>query len=309
MYDWNLLFYTFTDNDLEVGSFKDIAKLTALNCTSPNIVINMLLDTSTMGSYRIRLNGNPYMSGDMHICRLPNQNMSDPNTLRRFLESSLERDPAHHTCLVLGGHGSGWYLYTETNSILPITLLNKTLEEAKIHLDLLCLDNCLMACLETAVELAPSVDYIIAFQNYCPWDGVIGPNMIAEFAHERDILSLLTSLQDDFIRRAEGEEADCSIIVTKEALALAELLQDQVLPLVDVRVDKDYPHLLDLYSLAKQIPGFSFVFERVVYRYRQVKSKPRPDLHGLSCLYRVEEDASDPYQGWQGLKCRLTIKD
>jgi Clostripain family len=307
MYDWNILLYTFTDNDLEVGSFKDIAKLTALNNTYPNVVVNMLLDTATMGSYRIRLSGNPYNHGDMHIRRVSNQNMSDPSTLRRFIESALRHDPARKICLILGGHGSGWYLFTEKNSILPITLLNKTLCEAKIHLDILCLDNCLMSCLETANELAPSVDYIVAFQNYCPWDGIIGPKLLTEFAQRNDTLSILTALQDDFILRAKDEEADCSILITKEAKRLARLLKDKVIPFADVRVDKEYPHLLDLYSLASSIPGFAQQFSRTVYRYVQASAKPRPDLHGLSCIYRPEIDESDPYQGWKGLRCGLII--
>ena len=88
IYEWNLLFYTFTDNELQEGSFKDLAKLTSLNQKNESVIIHILLDTMNMGSYLIKIKGNPYKKDNIRMTRLERQNMSKEDTLQSFLYMS-----------------------------------------------------------------------------------------------------------------------------------------------------------------------------------------------------------------------------
>lgn len=47
-YEWNILCYSFTNNELEIGSFKDLAKLTSLAHNHQSVIVHMLICTETM---------------------------------------------------------------------------------------------------------------------------------------------------------------------------------------------------------------------------------------------------------------------
>src|SRR5436189_4961009 len=112
-FEWNILCYTFTDNNLEIGSFRDLAKLTSIEHNHKNIIIHMIIDTQTMGTYFIKIHNNPYKDGNISMTRLSNINMSREKTLEHFISKSIDSVNFNRIALILGGHGSGWYLKTE----------------------------------------------------------------------------------------------------------------------------------------------------------------------------------------------------
>ena len=318
MYEWNVLCYEFTDNELEIGSFKDLSKLTLIDSEYKSVVVNILVDTATMGSYRIRITGNPYTHGHMHITRLPNQNMSSLSTLQHFIRESLIHDPAKRTALVMGGHGSGWFLLTEQNSVLSIANFASTIQRSSHHFNLICLDACLMSCVETAYELRKCTDYILCYEDYCPWEGIIGPNFMSilnSSVGERTG-KVARKLLGDFIQRVANIEdpADITLIKTKHLDNFAEFVRS--LPLhhpadTSFCIDPDYWQLQDLTSIVKnsvspeQFDQYNTLFGKVVRTYQQSEHKHNLNHHGLSMIADIEKDTYDTNKTWKSLHLSL----
>lgn len=318
MYEWNVLCYEFTDNELEVGSFKDLSKLTLIDTEYKSVVVNILVDTATMGSYRIRITGDPYIHGHMHITRLPNQNMSSLSTLQHFIRESLAHDPAKRTALVMGGHGSGWFFMTEQNSIMSIADFASTLQRSSHHFNLICLDACLMSCVETAYELRKCTDYILTYEFYCPWSGIIGPNFLSILEHSSNERTgkVARHLLNDFIDRVADIEdpADITLIKTKHLDGFRTFLQSLILKRpVDNSfcIDPDYWYLQDLTSIVKSsVSSESFdqyykLFTSVVRKYRQSAHKNNPHHFGLSMIADDEKDTYDTKRTWKFLDLSL----
>jgi len=325
MHEWNIMCYTFTDNDLEVGSFKDLAKLTCKNIQYHNVIIHMLIDTATMGSYLIKIRGNPYMDNMMTIKRLPNQDMSKCETLCHFIQDCVKDAPANRYTLILGGHGSGWLLLTEKDSVLPVATLGNILRKCSVHFDLVCFDNCLMSTLESMNELYGATKYVIAYQDYSGWDGVIEPTLIKHFDDPtKSTLEIAKKLAKSVIVKTnqklsdptnKPDPTDVSVICIQNIPNIVTWINKN-LPLkrpLDNRycIDPTYWHLQDLTSIVKDsysdIREFINLFNEVVVFYQQSANKHNPLHHGLSCIVDPEKDTFDTQQTWKLLSLRLTF--
>lgn len=321
---WNVMFYTFTDNELEVGSFRDLAKLTALNLPYPNVVVHILVETRTMGTYRIRFQGDPYADGSITMQRLPTVDMSRCDTLVQFLINS-SAEPADRHALIMGGHGSGWLLITEgSNNILPIARLRECIEQSNVHLDLLCLDNCLMSNISTAYELRNITDVIVAYENYAGWDGIIEQSMLQHFndatLSTQQVGILLSQAIMDTINGKKVDPADVSVIVSAPLAAFGDFLRS-ICPLhrptnkADC-IDPTYWQLQDLWSIAETTLAskqedwqkFKDQFAQIIVFYKQSWNNHNARNHGLSCIVDAEKDTFDKQHSWKLLQLQLTYK-
>lgn len=333
IYEWNLMFYTFTDNDLEVGSFRDLAKLTSNNYTYSNVIIHMLLDTATMGSYLIQITGNPYQSGNISMKRLPPVDMSKSSTLQHFIEHSIQSGPSHRKALILGGHGSGWLLLTEEDSAISAAKLGHIFRSTPVKLDLLCFDNCLMSTLETMNELHDCVDYVIAYQDYAGWDGIIETSMIKHFddvkistlelARElvQSLLIKINERVNDALksdRTNPPDPTDVSIISISQVSELVQYIKSlgrlKQPTNTDFCVDPNYWHLQDLTSIVQSsVPLEKYYqyleyFKTVVVVYQQSINKHNRYHYGLSCIVDPEKDTFDTWKLWKELSLRLLFQ-
>jgi len=329
MHEWNIMCYTFTDNDLEVGSFKDLAKLTSINTQYHNVIIHMIIDTATMGSYLIKIRGNPYMDNMMTIKRLPNQDMSKCETLCHFIQDSVKDAPANRYALILGGHGSGWLLLTEKDSVLPVAKLADILRQCKLPnnkiFDLICFDNCMMSTLESINELRNIAKYVVAYQDYSGWDGIIEPTLIKHFDDPtKSTLEIAKELAKSVIIKTnqklsdptnenKPDPTDVSVICMQQIPNIVTWITKNV-PLKrplnnQYCVDPTYWHLQDLMSIVKHsysdIQEFTDLFNQVVVFYQQSSNKHNPLHHGLSCIVDPEKDTFDTQHTWKLLSLRL----
>lgn len=325
--EWNLLFYTFTDNELETGSFADLAKLTALDIAVPldssgtagsrffkagfSAFISILLDTSTLGSYHITINGDPYQEGNMIMTRVPNQNMSKVETLETFVRSSLKGRESKRIALILGGHGAGWFLQTERDSILPVPQFAETIERCGLVLDLLCFDNCMMSNLETMYAIRRIAKTVIAYEDYAGLNGFIQPLTVAYFNEchfntERIAISIAKNLMATLTEK--DIPTDVSVIDIKHIEKLFEFLNMHKLKRPDHKnycIDQSYWHLQDLYSVceasfdSEDFIQFKELFNAVVLYYHQSINKSNPYHHGLSCMIDMERDTYDINKAWK----------
>jgi hypothetical protein len=320
---WNVMFYTFTDNELEVGSFRDLAKLTALNLPYPNVVVHILLETRTMGTYRIRLQGDPYSPDAMTMQRLPTVDMSKCETLVNFLTQSYTEPAAHHA-LILGGHGSGWLLITEGASTLPVARLRECLEQANVHLDLVCFDNCLMSNVSSAYELRNVTDYIVAYEDYAGYDGVIEQDMLRHFNDvsllPQQVAIYLAQSVLDAINGKRVDPTDVSVISTQHLGEFGDFLRS-ICPLTRPNtkadcIDPTYWQLQDLWEIVQatlsakptDLDKFKTLFNQVVVFYKQSWNKHNPRNHGLSCIVDPEKDTFDKQHSWKLLQLQLSYK-
>ena len=174
--------------------------------------------------------------------------MGDPQTLRRFVQTCATLYPAEHYGLILEDHGSGWssLCVDETSGNRALTL--RDLRAALLpfaqeygRFDLLGIDACLMASVETAQAVAPVAHLLVASEELAPARGwnydaflkalTAKPGMDA-FALARAIVDLYT------IHFNQGKEHDggaSSMAATLSVLDLdrLSLLQEALSTLAD----------------------------------------------------------------------------
>lgn len=122
--------------------------------------------------YRLPLNGT----------RIVNLQATSETTLRQFMAFVRDQFPADHYALFMAGHGNGWY---EQETRPPDDLKQRppeyyqTLKSSAIAaatrwqpFDVLAMDSCLMADVETLWNMKDSADYLILNQIQTPAKGL-----------------------------------------------------------------------------------------------------------------------------------------
>jgi hypothetical protein len=104
-------------------------------------------------------------------------NMALSSTLSDFINFSAMTYPADHYVLDLWGHGAGWRgVCPDGNDILTLPRMRTALEQSTNDigrkLDLLIIDSCAEANVETLWEIGDYVDYYVASEKDVPYQGL-----------------------------------------------------------------------------------------------------------------------------------------
>ncbi len=107
---------------------------------------------------------------------LPLQSMADPETLADFIRWGKATCPAKKYALVLWGHGDGAHtglLIDELfdRDVMYLYELKQALADADTHLEVVIVDACLMANIETAWAVKDSADWMVASEEVVPGNG------------------------------------------------------------------------------------------------------------------------------------------
>lgn len=197
--DWTIMVYLASDNDLEefgLGDINELENVPALENSGVNVVV--LVDRVSdydysegnwTGSrlYQIQPDNNinsvrsPRLSSDeLGISRTGDGtelDMSDPETLEKFVDFCLSEFPASNTMLILWDHGGGWrntrdVCVDETTSDSAIMLNYEAASAvAGKGIDIIGFDACLMGMAEVAYEFAPHCDIMVASPETIPGYG------------------------------------------------------------------------------------------------------------------------------------------
>lgn len=317
--EWTLMIYTAEDNELETYAFRDYAKLLTSPISDTALSAHMLIDTTHYGSWDITFAGNPYKKDAIDMVRINNQNMSDVQTITQFIQQSVKESPANHYAIIFQGHGSGWYLSTEEGKSISVATVAQALQQAGVKFEFIGLDMCLMATLETAHEFRNSAHYVLASEDYGPWEGQIDPGLLEALSTKANTLDVLKFMSDAFIARNDADEtadpADISILDTSGTEAMAAFLAkhkaefEAVEHLFDQTYAIDqtlqYYQLQDLYSVAEAALGadsaemreFKGLFNNIVLHYQQTQKKQAQMYaafhHGLSIVVNGSSDSYD----------------
>lgn len=191
--EWTIVVYLDGDNNLEGPGLIDLNEMEA-GLPGSGVEVIVLADRakgfdSSDGDwtgarvYRIRPDGDMNAIRSPVLADLGEINMGDGAVLAAFLSGALKAFPARHHALVMWDHGGGWAAmandddngaggsdYLELTEAADAVALG--LKGTRVaRLDLLGFDMCLMAQLETAVQMAPLARYMIASQALEPGDG------------------------------------------------------------------------------------------------------------------------------------------
>ena len=102
--------------------------------------------------------------------------MSSAATLRWFLSTHLG-DLSRLRHLFFCSHSTGYHLHCDDLSdgdhSLGIREIGRTLEELGVHLDCLYFDACCCANIDVLYAVRNVTRNVVAFQTYCPWEGLI----------------------------------------------------------------------------------------------------------------------------------------
>ncbi|MEG1721271.1 MAG: clostripain-related cysteine peptidase, partial [Pseudoflavonifractor sp.] len=162
----------------------------------------------------------------------PSASMGDPNTLADFLSFAAEQYPAKHTMVNFWNHGGGsvaGVAFDELYEMDSLTLpeLNQALsavftpDEADRPLDIVGLDTCLMATVDTAATFAPFADYLVASEEVEPGNGWLYSGIAGALAEDPTIAPLALSqvICDTYVTGCEEAETADNITLSVTDLA------------------------------------------------------------------------------------------
>ena len=167
---WTIMYYYAADNDLDDDVYLEIPDLLKASKNS-DIYIPVFIDQKSAGSKY-----EAYVDGKKGISILkPELNSGDPNTLTNFIKWAKGNYPADRYALVIIGHGNGLSGIARDESsnedrINPQEL--RMVLQNSGSLDVLYLEACLMANLESTYQVRGLVDYYVASESkgYIPRD-------------------------------------------------------------------------------------------------------------------------------------------
>ena len=187
--NWTVLAYMNADNDLEPYIIEDLNEMeSAGSTTSVNIVVQLDRHPSYDASngdwkvarrYRVDRDADSQLLASTLLEDTGEVDMGAEATFKSFLLWGAENFPSEHLMVVMSGHGDGWngisQDFTDLNHKLSVDSVAASLAALAgrrgAPVDVLELDVCYWAMLETSWGLNGSVDYIVASEDIDPSPG------------------------------------------------------------------------------------------------------------------------------------------
>lgn len=186
--EWTVMVYMVGDNNLEPYALADINEMEEVGSTS-EVQVAVQLDRSAedYGSdnewdgarrFHIEQDEDTSVISSPALEDLGRTNSGQPEAVAEFVDWAVDAWPAEKYALLIWNHGSGWRadpmsvgLDDSTGSSLDLTdgdlreALDGAVGVTGQRLDLLVFEACLMQAYETAHDVAPYADYLIASQD------------------------------------------------------------------------------------------------------------------------------------------------
>lgn len=205
---WTIFVYGAGDNNLAESLLADINEM-EYGLRADQVRFVVLADLAEKGDSRL-LEVRPDAEGSNRLTSATIEdggevlgverevNTGDPATLERFVRWGTRHYPSENTMLVLWDHGSpampGWgeggfkTLCSDDTSDDELSLPELTAAVRRLRdvqrLDLVGMDMCLAAHVETAADLAPLADYLVATEKIDPGDGWDYLSLAWRLSHE-----------------------------------------------------------------------------------------------------------------------------
>ncbi len=194
-YKWVFMVYMAADNNLEPAGIEDLNEMELVGSTNDVAIVVLFdrhpgYDTSNgnwTGTriYLVKHDEDTETINSELLADLGERDTGDPQTLIDFVKFVVERFPAEHYALVIWDHGNGWKFrefgvrgvaWDETDGMDYLTLQElryafSVLASENITFDIVGFDACLMQMAEVVFELADFTKFVVASEEYEPFDG------------------------------------------------------------------------------------------------------------------------------------------
>lgn len=156
---WTLIFYIAANNDLEEALLQQRESLSSA-ARNLNVNIVALWEGNWNSAYMA------FTPWGVEKIPKPDLNTGDQQTLRDFVTWAIQRYPANHYALIISNHGQGFSGTSVDYSSQKDWLTVKETDQALVGIypkpDIIYMDACLMATLDSAYQLAPHAEYYVA---------------------------------------------------------------------------------------------------------------------------------------------------
>ncbi len=335
--NWTLLFY-LCGTDLETDHGAATANLFELLELPPNQNYQVLVQTGGARAWQNDAVDPGYLERwllqDRRLTlveQLPLANMGDAGTLGDFLSWGVANFPAEHYGLVLWDHGGGavkGLVYDQlfAYDCLSLAELTTGLSRAGEVFELIGLDACMMATLETAAALTPYARYLVASQEYEPahgWDYGVWPALLETAENGLAVgRGICDSYYDKCVAQGNGAMATLSVVDLSLIPPLVSAFQAMAAEMTGVTGDIDlrreftqgaartenyggnndqegYANMVDLGDLTvNTVSVLTHTADRLLERLfdavkYEVHGKSRSMANGLSVYYPLDISAGD----------------
>jgi hypothetical protein len=343
--DWTFTVYLDADMDGETAGIEVFLKMANASYSSQTNVIVQMDRAGLDGRYgnwtdckRFKITKGMTPAPENALVDLNETDMGDVGTLKDFVNWTMSNYPANHYCLVLWDHGAGFMGvcvdFTNGNNSLSLPELSQALDGLPAIVDVLLVDACSSAMIETAYQVkdcanvligpeglgyAPgpydsylsslnantsatsdtfAADIVIDYMSWCNSAGAAIQNATIS-AVELTKISGLIMAADDFAANLMEAENLCHEQITHAR----NMAKGHVGP-----YSKQTGYDIDLYDLAQLT--YQYVSDRDLRTAAtQVMvalsigntiilevDKADPDSHGLSVFFPQEKDKYDQYE-------------
>ena len=181
---WTVLIYTSASRDLETAVEASLQEITEAGAPEDVQVVAQMGAQGLARRYRL------------HDCEHPQEleparpaEMSRPEELRSFLLWAMEKYPARHYAVVLGGHGAGFggaITDSQRRRMMSLPELESALGELPQKPELVVFNTCLMAQAEVASQLQTTTPHLVASQSELRGLGLPLAGWIRELPQQED---------------------------------------------------------------------------------------------------------------------------
>ncbi len=191
---WTIMLYGAGNNDLDqanngtsyiVQDVQDMEKVGSVDG------VNMIAMVSRYGGggnaryYHVELhpNENPNQISSPELENLGTRDMSDPQTLRNFINYCKANYPADRYQLIIDDHGAGWPGscsddLSGAGGLLTLPETREAIATSDLqHVDILTWHACLMGMTEVAYELRSVCEYMTGCQFVMPMENILGADL------------------------------------------------------------------------------------------------------------------------------------
>eukprot|EP00760_Papus_ankaliazontas_P009425 PhM_4_TR14077/c2_g2_i1/m.60747 len=166
-----------------------------------------------------------------------------------FVENviALDADTEELHSLFLSGHSSGFHMYFDVDDSIGVSFedLADVIYTAQLRPHAIYLDACLGANLEALVAFSDVTPIIVAFETFCPWEGLISFDVMHRPDPVEQAKKCLTRFESRELLPDE-QPCDVSVLSTAHAKELHQLLREVMCvseeDFDDVTANPSYPY-------------------------------------------------------------------
>ncbi|MCC6475782.1 hypothetical protein IT157_01895 [bacterium] len=191
---WTIMVYGAGNNDLDQANnntsyiVQDVQDMEKVGSQSGMNIISMVSRYNGGGNAKYYKLGyypseNPDQISSEELLNLGTKDMSDPATMREFINYCKANYPADNYLLLVDDHGAGWpgSCVDEVGgagSLLTNVELRQAIAQSDLgRVDILTWHACLMAMVEVAYEFRNVADYMTGCQFTMPMENILGADI------------------------------------------------------------------------------------------------------------------------------------